>query len=396
MLTGKLCSSIGMIILFSNMPCLSAEHPFNQVDADHKKNLACAGEASRVAYYSDSLEDKSVDLKKNGYACVEYCREKNGVFSIGYYNDRTNNIIVAHRGTVISEPNNLFADLGVLEAIVRENECISNPSSLSKIPEHSAFTALLTHHVQRHIALFLGDRTFSISSLVGAEKLLVDRILNFNHLYNSVINTYQTGWGLGGTFLAGIGSILSAAAPPVGLGMLAVGAIVGGMGGNAKAHSVIDDHLLKGRETLANTLDIMYQNTKNIIFTVNKKYPGVNNSLTVTGHSLGAAGALGVMARFKSESDIDVNAILFNAPGGHSGLVKIWSTHSEVKNMEPVCDADHVKRSSCIVSSFGNDPVSRQYVFAPLPYRGKRGLLEWKDMLIPSHSIDNLVSNMGW
>jgi hypothetical protein len=398
MLTKKLYGIIGIFIILSNRPCQSAEHPFNQVDEDHKKNLVCAGEASRVAYCPHTLSDESENLRSRGYSCVGYCTEKDGVFSVGFYNDRTNNLIVAHRGTVISEIDNLFADLGILEAAVRENEYrkTKNIRSLTQIPEHSAFTEFSTLHVQGHIATFLGRRV-SISSLGGADSLVVNRVLNFNCLYNSAINAYQTGWGVCGTLFAGIGSVLSAVAPPVGIGMLAAGAVVGGVSGNTKAHSVIDGHLLEGRKTLAKTLDIMYQNTQNIVSDVKNKNPGYENSLTITGHSLGAAGALGVMARLESEDYTDINSILFNAPGGHNGLVKIWSTCSRLRSIEPVSvngNADHVKRHSCIVSSLGNDPVRRPYVLSPLPYSGNRGLSGWKQMLIPSHSIDNLVRDM--
>ena len=171
----------------------AAEHPFRRLDDDHVIQLKCTAEASRTAYHTrDEKWTNSRALATYGYQALG-CLERDGVATVGWYNDRTQNLIVAHRGTNIYEPNNIFEDLGIVEAAVREDV-----RSLSSIPDHRAFTSLLTRTVQGHIADFMNDTRFSIARLSGRDKLIVDRILNFDLLYNSAVNTYQTGGGVFG------------------------------------------------------------------------------------------------------------------------------------------------------------------------------------------------------
>jgi hypothetical protein len=173
-----------MIILFliqfcscvygSSNTSVAVEHPFRRLDEDHVIQLKCAAEASRTAYHPRDEEwINSRALATYGYKPLR-CLERGGVATVGWYNDRTQNLIVAHRGTNIYEPNNIFADLGIVEAAVREDV-----RSLSATPDHRAFTSLLTSTVQGHIADFMNDARFSITRLSGRDKLIVDRILIF-------------------------------------------------------------------------------------------------------------------------------------------------------------------------------------------------------------------------
>ena len=122
-------------------------------------------------------------------------------------------------------------------------------------------------------------------------------------------------------------------------------------------------------------------------------------SLTITGHSLGAAGALGVAARFETtQQDRDLTSVLFAAPGGHKGLVKIWNQNSSLC-VNPIATTNtyHIKRKSCLVSKLGDIPATETYTFDPLLQQQgviHRGIEAWRSLLIPSHSIDRLVEDI--
>lgn len=380
------------IFLFSITALVAAEdHPFRNLDEDHRKILECSAEASQKAYHSDERNpwNLSRNLQDRGYVPVSYCPEKNGVFTVGWYNDRTHNLIVAHRGTVINNSENLFSDLGIVEAAVR---VVAGNHKI--IPDHRGFTELLTQIAREHIAEFCGDEDFSLSRLSSAEKLIVDRILNFDLVYNSFVNTYQTRGALTGVATVGVFTILASVTPPLAILGLMAGAGGGGVVGNMQATEAMNGYLSAGRSTLSNTLDVMYDNTKSIFKHVRERSSS-DISLTITGHSLGAAGALGVAARFESEGYQDFETVLFNAPGGHYGLVEIWKQDKGLDinfiNEVPVYT---VKRKSCIVSRLGLNPSTATYTFDPLPHEGRRGIEEWSKTLIPSHSIKSLIENI--
>lgn len=381
-----------IFLLVSGILNAAEEHPFRNLDQDHRGILECSAEASQKAYHSDERNSWNIsrNLQARGYNPVYCCPENAGVFTIGWYNDRIHNLIVAHRGTVISNPNNLFSDLGIVEAAVRvdvENSML--------VPEHRAFTQLLTKIARDHIAEFFDDPEFSLANLTSVEKLIVDRVLNFDLVYNGFINTYQTGGAIAGVAAAGIFTVLAATAPPLALLGLMGGAGGGGIVGNIQATRAMDSYLSTGRSTLSGTLNIMYDNTKTILRHVQQRNSH-DISLTITGHSLGAAGALGVAARFESEDYQDFESVLFNAPGGHNGLIEIWKQSSNLEDLNSVNQIPvySVKRKSCIVSKLGVNPSTEMYVFGPLPHEGRRGIEEWSKTLIPSHSISGLLGDI--
>jgi hypothetical protein len=367
-------------------------HPFNDLEQDQKNLLESSAEASRTAYYPQGTIPwyESRKLIDRGYFPLDCCSEKAGVFTVGWYNEISHNLIVAHRGTNVNNPDNLFSDLGIVEAAVRVDT-----GNAALVPDHRSFTKVLTSLVQQHIGDFLGNSGFTISDLSSAEKIIVDRILNFDRLYNSVINTYQTGGGIVGVLGAGALTIAAATAPPLALVGLAVSALSGGGAGNLYANRVINGYLSEGRSTLSRTIDIMYENTKALLMKAQAKRRGDEVALTVTGHSLGGAGALGVTAKFESDGYPNLDSVLFNAPGGHSGVSEIWNEHSAV-NVNPATTSNiySVKRQSCIVSRLGTNPSSKDYVFAPLPHQGVRSISEWRNILLPSHSMDALVADI--
>lgn len=380
--------------MLSSSLIASERHPFDDLDSDQRIQLECSAEASRTVYHPNGENPwyESTKLTDRGYEPLFYCSENLGVFTTGWYNDRTHSLIIAHRGTCIDNPENLFADLGIIEAAVRESA-----GNITQIPSHGDFTKLLTQLVQDHLADFFNNPNFLLSNLSSAEQLIVNRILKFNLLYNSTINAYQTGGGLIGTLAFGVCSVVTAVAPPVGIVLLVIGAGSGAIVGNISATNTIDGYLSTGRQTLSNTLDIMHKNTKNILDAVKEKTGNRHEiSLTITGHSLGAAGALGVTARFEQADYADLTSVLFNSPGGHKGLVKIWNQNSQLPNVEPISSTQiyNVKRESCIVSRLGSIPAGEEYVFDPLPHAGPRGFREWNRILIPSHSITNLVADI--
>jgi hypothetical protein len=149
---------INPILLYSFMAYIgvssvnsAAERTLNHLDQEDLVKLDCAANASSLVYHEEEggnsfQNDQSTRLRTQGYEPL-FRRETGSVVTTGWYNEQTHHLIVAHRGTIIHEIDNLFADLGIVEGAVREDV-----GTLTTTPPHREFTRVLTHVAQNHIA----------------------------------------------------------------------------------------------------------------------------------------------------------------------------------------------------------------------------------------------------
>jgi hypothetical protein len=248
------------------------------------------------------------------------------------------------------------------------------------------------------------------------EKQMVDTELNFNLFHDSTLRLCRVAGSMLGMSAMTMCEIMFSFTrwsiysttrwsttyiePYVKTAGLSVGFVAGSKLGEEKGKQIVDKYLSQSRTVLSQSLDTMYRNALELI----KKTTLRNNNdddftITITGHSFGAAGALGVATRLEHmENYPELNVVLFNSPGGHDGLVKIWNQKSQLPYIPATLSVDvsHIRRRSCIVSSFGNVPANQTYMFDHLNSDDifNQDILAWQRTLQPAHSIERLANDI--
>jgi hypothetical protein len=387
---------------------LGAEHPFNVLDSEQELVFKSTTEVVRTSYHLNetSFNTQSKYLKDIGYEPIARYTRSDGGWDMGWYNTQTNHLIICHTVPLLCIPGALFAHYGIIDAVVREEL-----GNLDSEPNHEDICTMLISVAQKHISAFRKDPRFIVSSLNTKEKQIVDTELNFNLFHDSTLQLCRVTGSLVGVSAMAMCEIMSSflkrrsiystyVEPYVQTAGLTVGYVAGGKIGEAKGKQIVDKYLSQGRTVLAQSLDTMYRNALELIKTTTLRNNNNDDfTITITGHSFGAVGALGVATRLEHMGHYpQINVALFNSPGGHEGLVKIWNQKSQLPNIPATLSVDvsHIKRSSCIVSSFGTVPANQTYTFAPLKNDDifNQEILDWQRTLQPAHSIEVLANDI--
>lgn len=377
-----------LFILLCPTPSLS----MNDMDEETQKKLLLCAKASEKSYDKKEMRNDDKFLLNNKFHEIGYLPEKEGVQTVAWVNEEDAQLIIANRGTVISKPQNLLADLGIIEAMVRVKN--GDLSSRPWVKDIAEFTKELT---ENNIKLFNGNNSFKISSV--SENIILNEILNFNRLHLRGQTAYATGGGIAGLAATGIGAFLFPPSLFITVPTLLLGAGTGIGVGIAELEREVQTYVLKpARTSLASTLTTMYDNTNAFLsfFKEKGKY-SEETEILLTGHSLGGEGTIAVASRLNGVNNL--NCFVFNAPGGHEGVIKIWQQEKQIQdwgNINPNTSILHVHRNSCLIAKAGSFPTHTKELDLGPHYRGTDKSIEnWCNTRMDEHSINYLRIAFG-
>jgi hypothetical protein len=142
----------------------------------------------------------------------------------------------------------------------------------------------------------------------------------------------------------------------------------------------------------------MYTHTIDIIKEADKNGKDIEE-IMLTGHSLGGESTLAIGSRLNPllENNVDLNSFVFNAPGGHKGVVKIWQQEARLKNWdECTIPIYHAYRNSCIIANAGTFPKNTKYVDFGRYYNDTPKLIkDWYGTRLGEHGIIPLNTTIG-
>lgn len=370
-------------------------------DEETRMRIYKATVASQAAYRDSNLESHRRRLSDQGYS-VAGLRERNGVALTFGYNDRSNDILIALRGTVITEPDNLYADLGIVDAAVREHH--------GRVPTVEQTIAYVDDQIANNIRSYLGLRaSVEIDGFPKHRRDLISRLqlLKRTHIAHTGSHELYHGFGGGALGLLGGGALglmgaTSFISPPLTLvGMLggaSIGIMLGASSGQEVAARKTECLIENGRNKLALTMDTMLTDARRVVNHYRKRSSNPGDiTITIAGHSLGGAGALAIAKRLKEEFDNPVRAVTLNAPGGHQGLMEIWNAGSSLRRRHiydsSVLEVDRVLRASCPIANFGGHHYpSSAYIWGAI--RAENTISGWFNTIMPSHSLDRMARDV--
>ncbi len=374
----------------SDVLCMNDELRFNgiiskSVPEEERKKLFLCAEASEKSYESLAELRHSETLTRYGFKEIDCINNENAsVRTVSWFNEDKNQIIIANRGTVVSEPKNLLADLGIMEATVRVKK-----NNLSSPPWSKDISDFMKDLVEINIGKFRQERMFKISNVSGkAKSIILNEILNLDRLHLRGQNFYAVGGGAVGLGLTGVGAFLFPPSLFVTIPALMAATGAGAGLGVAELEREIQSYVLKpARISLSSTLTAMYNNTNTILKKLYRVKKKRDIEVLLTGHSLGGEGTIAIASRLK---DDNLKSFVFNAPGAHEGVIKIWQQEENLQYWDPIKKSDdlfHIHRNSCLIAKSGKFPSVSEVSFNSYYQGDDKSVEAWCSTRMDEHSI---------